>query len=309
MTGPAYKTPAAFRAAVTDRLRVWSEDHPGAPLADLQRQFAYDRLLARVFLSEPNLWVLKGATAMLARLGGSARHSVDVDLYRREGSLDAADRELRSAAARDLGDYFQFTLSPGRVMTMGARALRVPVVAYLGATPFATFHVDLVVDLRMTGSPEASESLVPVELPGLVRTAYRIYPIADHIADKVCAMLEVHPRGTASADPSTRYRDLVDLAVFAHTASVAARELGAAVRSEAARRNLVLPERMAIPVGPGWPAGYSRLARSVPGLGERDIAAALATVGLFVDPILGGTAKGRWDADRLRWRTKDQPHT
>jgi len=48
MTGPAYKTPAAFRAAVTDRLRVWSEDHPGAPLAHLQPQFAYDRLLARV---------------------------------------------------------------------------------------------------------------------------------------------------------------------------------------------------------------------------------------------------------------------
>ena len=43
-------------------------------------------------------WVLKGATAMLARLEGRARHTLDVDLYRRDGSLADAERALREAA-------------------------------------------------------------------------------------------------------------------------------------------------------------------------------------------------------------------
>ena len=39
-----------------------------AQLADLQRQFAYVRLFARLFVTEPDRWVLKGATPLLARL-------------------------------------------------------------------------------------------------------------------------------------------------------------------------------------------------------------------------------------------------
>jgi hypothetical protein len=47
---------------------------------ELLRQFAYARLLARIFVLEPERWVLKGATGLLARLP-SARHSLDVDLW------------------------------------------------------------------------------------------------------------------------------------------------------------------------------------------------------------------------------------
>ena len=61
----------------------------------LLRQFSYDRLLCRVFSTDPERWVLKGATAMLARLEGRARHTLDVDLYRRDGSLTDAERALR----------------------------------------------------------------------------------------------------------------------------------------------------------------------------------------------------------------------
>jgi predicted nucleotidyltransferase component of viral defense system len=69
---------------VTDRLRPLARDR-GVELTDLLRQFAYDRLLCRVFISDPERWVLKGATAMLARLEGVARHTRDVDLLSRTG--------------------------------------------------------------------------------------------------------------------------------------------------------------------------------------------------------------------------------
>lgn len=140
----SYTNPQALRQAVENRLRRLAMEMPGAQLADLQRQFAYDRLLCRVFQADRNGWVLKGATAMLARLGPLARHTMDVDLYRRGGDLEEAENALRNAAELDLGDYFRFTLTPGRRLIQDGVASRISVVAYLGVTEFARFHVDLV---------------------------------------------------------------------------------------------------------------------------------------------------------------------
>jgi Nucleotidyl transferase AbiEii toxin, Type IV TA system len=96
MSTPQYSTPQALRAAVTDRLRSVAVAQ-GAQLNDLLRQFAYDRFLARVFEDDPERWVLKGATAMLARLGPGSRHTLDVDLYRSAGTLDEHPRLSTSA--------------------------------------------------------------------------------------------------------------------------------------------------------------------------------------------------------------------
>jgi len=64
MTKP-YATPGALRRALTDRLATAASEGPW-PLSDLQRQFAYDRLLHRLYLLD-NGWILKGASALLAR--------------------------------------------------------------------------------------------------------------------------------------------------------------------------------------------------------------------------------------------------
>ena len=125
MTDRGYADPVALRQAITDRLRQLAQERPGAQLTDLQRQFAYDRLLVRLFTSEPDAWVLKGATALLARMRGSARHTVDVDLYRQHGSLDSAEAALHAAAAIDLGDFFRFALAPGRHGAAGRTTLRI----------------------------------------------------------------------------------------------------------------------------------------------------------------------------------------
>lgn len=111
MTEPVYGDPRALRQAVTDRLRRLASERSGSQLSDLQRQFAYDRLLSRVFQADGGGWALKGATAMLARLKGRARHTVDVDLYRRSGELGDAEQALRAAAQVDLGDFIDPVLS------------------------------------------------------------------------------------------------------------------------------------------------------------------------------------------------------
>lgn len=301
MSEHRYANPGALRQAIADHLRHLARSRPGTQLADLQRQFAYDRLLTRVFGVEPDVWVLKGATALLARLAGAARHTLDIDLYRNEAPLDAAEAALRAAASADLGDYFRFTLEPGRRIAEGRATLRVPVTVYLGATEFARFHVDLVSGVLMTSEPDEVLPLVPIDLPGIVSVHYRAYPVVDHIADKVCALVETHPRTGRPAQPSTRYRDLADLAVIARTQSVGAAAVRTALTSESSRRGIELPTAFSAPDAPGWRTGYARVARDVPGLAERDLEAALATVKRFLDPVLGETAPGRWRPDRQHW--------
>ncbi len=302
MTEHGYADPAALRQAINERLRALVREDSRLQLADLQRQFAYDRFLTRVFLAvDRDRWVLKGAAALLARLHGRTRHTVDVDLYREESGPEEAEAALRDAAARDLGDFFRFTLSPGRPVAQAGAARRVPVVAYLGATEFASFHVDLVTGIAMTGEPDEVPSLVPIELSGLETVRYRIYPIADHVADKVCALLELHPRAAGPSQVSTRYRDLADLAVIAHAEVVAAEDLRVALASEANRRGLSLPATLPTPTIGAWRSGYARVARDVPSLAERDLEVALSTVRAFLDPVFEGTAAGVWDPATMRW--------
>ena len=80
MSEPRYADPGALRQAIADRLRQVARDRPGAQLSDLQRQFAYDRLLARGFGTEREAWGLEGAAALLARLHGASRPDAGIEL-------------------------------------------------------------------------------------------------------------------------------------------------------------------------------------------------------------------------------------
>lgn len=107
--------------------------------------------------------------------------------------------------------------------------------------------VDLVTDLVMTREPDEVAALVPFEIRGIDPVRYRADPLADHVADKVCAFLEVYPRALGPAQPSTRYCDLADLALTVHTPSIPADDLRGALASEVRRRTVRLghlgPER------------------------------------------------------------------
>jgi hypothetical protein len=91
----------------------------------LRRQFAYDRLLARLFATGSSERILKGGVSMIARLG-TARHTADVDLVVRAASMDAALDALRVAAAQDLGDFFTFRFEGARALVQGVARLRIP---------------------------------------------------------------------------------------------------------------------------------------------------------------------------------------
>lgn len=292
-----YGSPGAFRRALTDRLRARAEGSRWA-LPQLQRQFAYDRLLERLYVVDDG-WVVKGAAALLARDLGM-RATVDVDEYRAR-ALEVAEAELREAAGRDIGDWFRFEIGAGRPVGEGDIGARLPTIAHIGPTEWARFHVDLVgSDLRMTGEPEPVPPLARVLMPDVEQHGYRVYPLVDHIADKVVATFQRY--GTQQR-PSTRYKDLIDLVSIVTGASVAAGPQLVALASEAQRRDVVLPSRFDAPDRPLWEPGYAaEAARSLLPT-ARTLDDALAVVRPCLDPLLAGTAAGTWDPDAGRWRS------
>ncbi|MDQ2707796.1 MAG: nucleotidyl transferase AbiEii/AbiGii toxin family protein [Actinomycetota bacterium] len=114
MTAPfPYTTAAAFRAAVKARFTDIAKHGRRYSVAELQRQFAYDRVLSRCFSADDaDRWILKGGGVLLARLP-IARHSNDIDLLyvERAAAPDVAVTAPAKAIDRDLGDHFRFEIA------------------------------------------------------------------------------------------------------------------------------------------------------------------------------------------------------
>jgi len=291
--GDRYLTPAAFRRALTDMLNDAAKMSPWS-VQQLQRQVAYDRLLERLYLVDDG-WIVKGATALLARDLG-VRGSLDVDLYRAVAQ-EIADADVRTAAAIDLGDWFLFEIGPAH--PIGNNSLRLPVNAVIGASTWAAFHLDLSgTDLQMTGQPEDVPPVARALIPEVEQRGYRAYPLADHVADKVAATFE---RYGEMGNPSTRYRDLVDLVAIVSGATVRAVAQGIALRSEFERRGLVLPGSFNVPDRGLWEAGYAAEARRSILETAQELDDALEIVRRYLDPIFQGRTAGIWTAAEHRW--------
>lgn len=293
----AYPSPVAFRSALTARLSDEAQVSRWT-LAQLQRHFAYDRLLARLYHVDRQ-WIVKGATALLARDIG-VRGTRDIDVYR-ETSSDVAEAELRKATALDIGDWFRFELGPSRRSGDGTAGVRIPVKAYIGATPWAEFHIDLVGDdYKMTGEPEDVPPIARIQIPDVEQLDYVAYPLTDHVADKVAATFDVY--GSQSR-PSTRYRDLVDLVAIATSSTLEAEELIKAVHAEAERRGVKLPSTFDVPDLHLWTSGYAAAAQDSLLTVAVTLEAALDIVRPFIGPVLDHTARGVWDANLIRWES------
>jgi len=297
-----YETAASFRTALKDRFGAIAKGDDRYTVAELQRQFAYDRALARLFTAvDADRWVLKGAGALLARLE-RARHSKDIDLYYAEES--AASQEavsaLWDALSRDIGDHFQFDVVKIVSLQEEAKGSRVHVQARLGPKSYAGFHIDVVVGTAMSGEPDAVAPLTPLQIVGLVRPPYRAFPLADHVADKFCAIITSH-YGVAAVNASSRIKDLVDIALIAQTQELSGSGLHAAIVAGLAHRKLVAPEAFAIPDEPSWRKGYPASAADAPApVPSFDEACELAAS--LLDPILHGTVTGTWNPTTASWQ-------
>jgi hypothetical protein len=298
---PPYPNPAAVDAAIKQAGKNAHAKDPTLDVTNLIRQAYFDRFLCRVFADgSASEWVLKGASGLLARIP-NARATKDVDLYRASLGRDEALADLLRLAAVDLGDYFRFQYR-GHSDALagenqpGVEGYGVSFEILLGGRSKGSLSVDLVVHSEVTGEVQSVEPANRLDLPRLVANPYRLFPVVDHITDKLCATISDY-EGRAS----TREWDLVDLVVFALTQDVDATALDTALRSGLPRNNLDRPTRFAVPSG--WGPIYSRRIRETPFANEfGTVPAALGLMRRFLDPVLDGSVTtGAWSHHSLTW--------
>jgi hypothetical protein len=131
----------------------------------------------------------------------------------------------------------------------------------------------------------------------LITLPYRLYPVADQIADKVCATMDTHYPG---GKRSSRVKDLVDLVMIACTQTVDLDELRAAIDSKRELSGIAPFEHFGVPAE--WARTYPATAKGVPVAESFSAQAAAGLVASFVDPALGKSSNPAvWDPHALAW--------
>lgn len=282
---------------------------PGVSAATVDaqiRQARFDRFLSRVFADgEQSEWLLKGGMSMLARVPRS-RTTKDVDLAAQQArDLVEAERALTELVAVDLGDHLTFRLIRSAPTGLGDNQPGVATRRYFFAcidvdhdTQIDTVTVDVVVGPPPVGHPEVVEPANRLHLrQPLVTYPYRLYPMADQIADKVCATMDTNYPG---GKRSSRVKDLVDLVVLAHTQSVDLRELGAAIAAKRILSGIAPFEHFDIPSD--WTRTYPTTAKGVPSAEAFTSETAATLVAAFIDPAIDNTSNtGTWNPLKLAW--------
>ncbi|GAB2960941.1 nucleotidyl transferase AbiEii/AbiGii toxin family protein [Streptomyces heilongjiangensis] len=304
--GKTYASPTAFRAALKQAALNMSKK-TGMSVSDLMKIFYFNRLAARAFTKEPDAWLIKGGQALLIRYRGAARLSQDIDLQSAhpDRTADEARQLIIEAASLDLGDFLRYTPSKFENHSDEGRGGAQHFKVFCGTAQVADIKVDLVVGRSLSGAPETRtlKSAVDIEWP-VDWPDVRLYPVIDHVADKICAMYERH--GDNAQFGSSRYRDLADLLLISQQETVPGSPAAQALHREAARRRqngttLELPTAFEAP-GPDWHDGYPKQAALVVGLhGCGTYAEAAQAAAAFINPLLDQTARGTWHPADCTW--------
>lgn len=207
----AYATPAELRAALEARLLRESREK-GVDLQRLRRRAVFERLLVRLDLTHPGVWVVKGGIALEVRMQERARSTRDLDLGIRQEETDGEilrEKLIEALGVDPEGDGFTFAVGNPQAITadMGGRpGWRFPIGCALAGREFANVRLDIV---SRAGEISDTDKL---PLPGVLSFAgfptHEIEVVAreGHFAEKLHAMTR-----TYGDRPSSRVRDLADL--------------------------------------------------------------------------------------------------
>lgn len=300
-THEPYPTASGVENAIKDAAKKAAAVEPALDVNKRIQLEYFNRFLSRVFFEGDNSeWVLKGGTGILARIP-STRSTRDIDLYRQSCTVGEALKDLIRLAATDLGDHFRFEYS-GHVKSIGTNAqsytdgYQVKFAIYIGVGQKGSLQVDLATGAGMTDEAVVIKPATALDLPRLISHPYRLYPVVDQIADKVCATLADY-----GSRASSREKDLVDLVVFATTQDIDGTTLRTAIITETRRRQMRPIEHFVVPSN--WGTGYVKLGRPVPYCAAfRTVDLASSLVARLIDPALSGEAEGKiWRYEQLRW--------
>jgi hypothetical protein len=226
---------------------------------------AYSTFFRMMFtnaLMEHEGWVLKGGTNLLCRLR-NPRNTLDLDLFRQgdRSAAVSAERLHTLMDGRQVGRYTFRLGAPATGTGEAADVLRLKVSVLDGTTTVESFNIDLSADIVLNAEPDLRQ--VPrgdtAVLPGYpAALRVRLYPIENQIADKLSAMYATYGSG-----PSTRYRDLYDLAMIVDQLPFDEQTLIEALRTQQQLRRITIPSALTEPAR-GWADAYDKQMAKTP---------------------------------------------
>lgn len=287
-----YKSGAAFRRALEDRLRNQSLPS-GLPLVRLRKMVAFERFLARLITDQPDYWVLKGGLAIQLRLGSRARTTQDIDLLLEQTmGIPNIHQALVRAALLDLNDWFRFEVA----IPSDPISQRFSVQSLLDGRIFESFHIDVGMGDPMVEQAEVLSMPGLLEFAGIGQTTMPCYPVSQQIAEKVHAYTRPYVAGD-----STRVKDWVDILLLAQLGSIHALTLREALDlTFDTRATHPLPSRSPDPPA-FWSRSFHRLAEQT-GLAYTTLPEAVEAMRGFLDPVLQNQTKGTWDPLHWGWQ-------
>lgn len=300
MSGRTYRSPAAFKAALEDRLRLSSSG--GIDIQRRRQLVVFTRLIARIGIALGDAAVLKGGFALEVRLD-HARTTQDIDLVLLGSDALLLER-LQAAGQLDLQDFMAFEIqldkhSPeitGDDARYGGKRFRAE-CRLAGKLYGARFGLDVVLGGPMLGKPSAIETEPYLDFAGIASPVVPVLPVETHLAEKLHAY--TLPRPTQNS----RVRDLPDIALLGTVKDepIAAARLRDAFRlTFDARATHPVPALLPAPP-PTWTAQYRELAEAHD-LSWPSLADVTAAARAFLDPVLSGRDVTIWDPIAWTWR-------
>lgn len=274
---------------------------------DVRKQYTFAVFFKRLFETPSATWMLMGGNALLVRTG-SGRFTQDIDLSRSPAWKHLTDlhQEIQQLVSGD-DDGFSFRITRAEphsepdIYGYGSKTAKLYVTADLHSQEFDHFSID-VTSRRHVGATVDTHQLAPLfedealhDLP-----AIPIVPAENHLADKICALYEIHGK---TQTPSTRYRDLADAVRIVMDTELDAEVLGATLRHEEKRRQVVLPQMMKAPAD-SWKDAFPGAARTFSGYPPQlaPLEQALAFVGNCLNPLLASSMmRGTWYPKEQIW--------
>lgn len=254
-----YDTARALRQAIEDRIR----SAQGLDVQRARRRIVFERVLARLVASAPDLWVLKGGFALEARMPDRARATRDIDLAvadelaATEALRDAVPEALAHDGAGDRFDFALATVRPLPALEAGRSGWRLSIQADLDGRRFETIAADVVARTTEAGRTERRRIPSALAFAGIPDVEIDVVDLDHHFAEKLAAYTA--DRGDRE---NTRVKDLTDLVLLVETGLESTRRLREVVDVVFAERNETAP--VAVPMPPAsWTASYSAQALAV----------------------------------------------
>lgn len=281
-----------LRMSRNDKIKAVARKN-GTTADAIRHQFSFALFFKHLFSLNDEKWVLLGGNALLIRVR-SGRFTKDIDLATDPwGEIsEVAESIQQHFDLIESQDGFAFRIEPDGAREgvddygYGSRTGKLKVVVYFGKDEFDTFSIDISEKQYIHSSVDHIQLLgILPEDPALSDLpVIPVVCIEKHLADKICALYELHG---VSRRASTRYRDLADIVRIVMDISFDKDKLGEILKNEYQRRKMKLPGRIESP-HPDWSKSFPREAAKYSNFPQKfwELDDALQFIRPHLDPVL-----------------------